>query len=724
MAAFDQPWPKEFAVDLQPVGKPADLRQTPSVCILAFENETLYVQFPNCGGVRIRNAYEGFFTPNALKEITYTTQNGNVTMTAGDTAVTVSENGDITVLNAEGKAVLCLAADGILQGENGIDARTLLKLPLDADESVYGFGERFNTFNQNGHRLQLWNVDTIYHVAPAEGDKVEGYKNVPFFHSSKGYAFFYNSAANAVADLTDGFTFAVDSKILDAYIFTGSPLENIRQYTDLTGKPILPPRWAFRYWAGAGASIWMKKGKADSQVLSCLKDCFDGYNRLGTGLPTLYAEYPVPFIEESFKMAAENGTKMLMWVRPNLAKAQMKRILGETDERKLPVTDTTDWLRVKDCIDYSHPRAVELIKGIYKDQWSWGLKGSMIDFGEYWPWNGTAYNGVDGNEMHNFATYFYNKAMHEAWHDQMGDDYITFSRSACAGSQKWSANFGGDEASTWFGLQQVICGILSLSGCGFSAWGSDLGGFFGTPTTDTYCRWLEFSTFSPLMRAHGIVTAKDPWNFGETAENAFKKYFALRENMVDLLYSRAVHAHKTGEPMVKSMAVAYPEDKRFIATDDQYLFCDALLVAPVVMEDTAYRAVALPAGGFTDLWTGKRVEGGKTITCDTPLDTIPVFVKDNALLPFGVAGDGSFTRLQDNTPVYLVTMPTETTVHTVYFEEKQAEITVSFDGKTLRVDGDIDRLVMPFGFTPETVLVNVEKGGEQVGEDVLYDELV
>lgn len=705
MAAFDQPWPKAFSVDLQPIGKLLSVRQTPFACVLEFEKETLYIQFPSFGGVRVRNGNEGFFTPAALTEIAYSENNGTVTALAGDTSVNVTKDGTLTVCNAAGAAVLTVRLADILQGADGINARTKLRLPLEKQECVYGFGERFNTFNQNGHRLPLWNVDTIYHVVPAEGDKVEGYKNVPFFHSSKGYAFFYNSAANAVADLTDGFTFTVDTAIFDCYIFTGTPCENIRRYTDLTGKPILPPRWAFRYWAGAGASMWQIKGNSDAQVLSCLQDCFDGYNRLGTGLPALYAEYPVPFIEESFKLAEKNGTKMLMWVRPNLAKARMKQILGETDDRKLPVTDTTDWLRVKDCIDFTHPRAKDIVKGIYKDQWSWGLKGSMIDFGEYWPWNGTAYNGVDGNEMHNFQTYFYNKTMYEAWHDQMGDDYITFSRSACAGSQKWSANFGGDQASTWFGLQQNIAGILSLSSCGFSIWGSDIGGFFGTPTTDTYCRWLEFSTFSPLMRAHGIITAKDPWNFGVAAEDAFKKYFALRESMLDLLYSAAVHAHKTGEPMVKAMAVAYPADARFYATDDQYMFCDSLLVAPVFMEDTAYRAVTLPDGGFTDFWTGERVEGGKTVTYTTPLDTIPVFIKDDALLPL----------IRDNTPVYVITQPTKTTKHTVYYEEKEVHITVSFDGETLCVDGDVDRPVKLYGFTSKTVLVNGKEGGVFVG---------
>ncbi len=263
MAAFDQPWPKSFSVDLQPIGALSSAQQTPFAFVLTFEKETLYVQFPSFGGVRIRNGHEGFFTPDALKEINYTEKSGVVTATAGDTAVSIAQDGTLTVCNAQGEKVLSVCGADILQGTDGIDARTKVHLPLGVDESVYGFGERFNTFNQNGHRLPLWNVDTIYHVAPAEGDKVEGYKNIPFFHSSKGYAFFYNSAANAVADLTNGFTLTVDTVVLDWYIFTGTPLQNIRQYTDLTGKPILPPRWAFRYWAGAGASMWQIKGSSD-----------------------------------------------------------------------------------------------------------------------------------------------------------------------------------------------------------------------------------------------------------------------------------------------------------------------------------------------------------------------------------------------------------------------------------------------------------------------------
>ena len=87
MAAFDQPWPKNFSVVLQPIGKLLSVQQTPFACVLHFEKETLYIQFPSFGGVRVRNGNEGFFTPEALTEITYSANGG---IKAGDTSVTVA----------------------------------------------------------------------------------------------------------------------------------------------------------------------------------------------------------------------------------------------------------------------------------------------------------------------------------------------------------------------------------------------------------------------------------------------------------------------------------------------------------------------------------------------------------------------------------------------------------------------------------------------------------
>ncbi len=234
---------------------------------------------------------------------------------------------------------------------------------------------------------------------------------------------------------------------------------------------------------------------------------------------------------------------------------------------------------------------------------------------------------------------------------------------------KQCACFGGDEASTWFGLEQVVFGILSLSSCGFSFWGSDLGGFFGTPSTDIYCRWLEFATFSPLMRAHGIIVAKDPWNFGEKAVAAFKKYFALRESILDTLYSAAVHSHKTGEPMLKALAVAFPGETELFNVGDEYLFCDSLLVAPIIKENITFREVKLPVGNWTDLWTGEVIKGGKTITCDVPQDHIAAFVKENTLLPVSADAGGSLTALcGEKTDIYLITTHTGAKTHTIYFE--------------------------------------------------------
>lgn len=705
MAAFDQPWAPTIQTGGTPFGKIVGLEKNKKALILHFENVTqdLTITFPNDGGIRINNEYQGFFVPEKVCEIEYTVENKIVALksTSGETIWLDVENGTISFDTCKEEKITISMSD-MLCGEN----KTKVFLPYTKDEVFYGFGERFNGFNQNGKEIPLWNIDTIYHVYSGEGEKPESYKNVPFYHSSKGYSLFYNTFYNGQVSFEEELSLEFGGPELDLFIWTSTPLKNLAGYIELTGKPILPPKWAFRYWAGAGACIWMKNGSSDESVLGVLQEVLDGYNKLGTGLPVLYTEYPTPFIEETYKKAEKNGTKIMMWIRPSLNRKEMKRKLPRVKDFELPVCESLDWTRVKDNIDFTSPNAKDLVKAIYGEQWKWGLKGSMIDFGEYWTNRSFYQSGAPGNPMHNMSTYYYNKVIHEAWYEEMGDDYVTISRSGCAGSQHWSACFGGDQASRWYGLEQSLYGMLSLASTGFSNWGSDIGGFFGVPEQEVYCRWLQFGTFSPLMRSHGISIDKSPWNFGEEACEQFKKYFAIRERILDTVYSSAVKASKTGLPMVKPLAMAYPFDAKAQAVADEYIFCDTFLVAPVVTEDVREREVYLPEGEWIDFWTGNVVNGKKTINAMAPFDQIPVFIAQNRLLRVGVdVGSGLIgDTTNDTRKVLLITRHTKKTLHTIYGEEKTFQYEVDYDGMTLTVRGDMDLEIRPIGFTPEKIV--------------------
>lgn len=265
----------------------------------------------------------------------------------------------------------------------------------------------------------------------------------------------------------------------------------------------------------------------------------------------------------------------------------------------------------------------------------------MVDFGDNIYEDSVYSNGMTGDEMHNFYAYWYNKGYHDAWEQGLGGDYLLFSRSGTAGSQAFASQFAGDHPSTFQGLRQSVLGGLSAATAGFSVWGSDIGGYGYDnmpPSADCYMRWLQFGTFSPLMRAHG-VTDRNPWSFGAQAEQMFPRYYWLRENLLDAVYSSAVRSSKEGQSIIEPMAVAYPGQTDLAAVEDQYMFCGDLLVVPVLTEGAYFREIRLPSGEWTDLWTGKTVQGGQALKAEAPQDRIPVYIRAGAVLPVKLSED-------------------------------------------------------------------------------------
>jgi alpha-glucosidase (family GH31 glycosyl hydrolase) len=282
-------------------------------------------------------------------------------------------------------------------------------------------------------------------------------------------------------------------------------------------------------------------------------------------------------------------------------------------------------------VDFTNPNALELCRRWWNRRLTLGVAGSMVDFGDRVPEQAAFYDGRSGAEMHNFYAYDYHRTYSQVFHERRDQDYILFGRAAAPGTQKWVAQFSGDHPSNFGGLQAVLTGALSLCACGFSTWGSDMGGFLGWPEPEVYIRWTQFACFSPLMRSHGR-TPREPWNYGEAAIANYKRYAWLRENLLGYVYGAAIQANQTGIPIMRSMAVAYPRDPSLAALGDQYMFGRDLLVAPILSEGGC-RPVCLPPGAWTSLWTGKTELGLATIRTCAALDTIPVYLRQGALVP-------------------------------------------------------------------------------------------
>lgn len=609
------------------------------------ETVCLSVTFPKLGGIHITAEEKGFFTCDNF-DLTYGTDGDSVIVQCeSGYSVRLNKGDDFSVrLLCGEKAFYSIGKNTVLFGYlEGKRRKSVLNTPIHKEEKISGFGEKYNTINQVGHILPLWNDDTGYHGHPEEGDKIRSYKNVPIFHSSLGYSVFYNSFYGAFADLTENnntqLRLEFNSPLFDVYFWQGTVAENLNCYTALTGKPVLPPKWAFEFWAGGTGESWNSKGREN--YISVFKEAVDGYKKMGTIPSAIYGEASPSQTLVCHELAKSAGIRMLAWNHPGVDVyikgynvQRIRDIFPGIEDKDIPMfrnPETNEILNYEQFyIDYSHPKAHDLIYNKYDTFWNWGLKGAMVDFGEFVHLDTKAYNGMLGDEMHNFNAYCYSKTIHDVWQERNGDDYILFARAACAGTQKWVGFFGGDQRGEFYGLRQAYYGGLNAGLSGFTVWGSDIGSLCDCKSEELYLRWLQFAAFSPLMRTHGNHNA---WTYGEHCEEIFKKYFWFRKNILNYIYSTAVESHLEGTPIMRIMSACYPDDRRLLNVDDQYMFGDNMMVCPVLYEAMRTRKAVLPEGGWFRLNDGEYFAGGRTVDTEAPIDICPVFIKAGSIIP-------------------------------------------------------------------------------------------
>lgn len=685
----------------------------------------LYVSFPEEGGFRLRTDQSGVFKPKGNKKITYT---GN-TMTAGDTSVEYIKSRSGFKLNVSNKKGMRVMQITNKQISFGYDKDTLKKVRLECaiskDEVLYGTGERYNSLNQVGNSLVLWNVDPCYHGNPDE-DMGKSYVNIPLLHSTRGYTMFFNSTYSCAADIgkTNAEKYSLDfnGPKFDMFVWTGSAAKNIEDYTALTGRPILPPKWAFSYWDGNRDTVWSENGPGTHLVK--LTETMQKYKELGTIPAVIYLEGDngaPPYDPKSYSVLKKYGSRLFTWTGP-----EARSYWPNTE--KIPRAKYWNGSTHKEpSVDFTHPSTVEYITAHFKQYWEWGLRGTMVDFGELIREDMLFSNGMTGDEMHNYQSLVYQKAYYDSWSAALGNDFATIARSGCAGSQAYTAMFGGDQSSSWRGLKEQLLGLLSQSSCGFSAWGGDLGGHAGKPTPELYTRWTQFSAFSPLMRAHGNQTRR-PWDYGENAVENFVEYYWLRENLLDTLYSAAIRANKTGSTMAQAMPVAFPGDAVLAANETQYLFCGDFLVSPVMTAGMHYQNITLPSGNWYELHTGKKYNGKKGVSVDAPLTWIPVLVRQGTATPIQLASDSlkmSDSMGEDNaTPALLVAPADSSRSTTQWFDTNSSTV---YENKRIKGGFKINaskpdsrKVVLANGFAATRVLVD----GKPLTKAVSRSEIV
>jgi alpha-D-xyloside xylohydrolase len=235
---------------------------------------------------------------------------------------------------------------------------------------------------------------------------------------------------------------------------------------------------------------------------------------------------------------------------------------------------------------------------------------------------------------------------------EISGENIVWARSGTAGSQRYPIHWGGDSQCSFEGLSGTLRAALSIGLSGFAFFSHDIGGFIGRPSPELYVRWAQLGLFSSHSRCHGAgdFNSREPWSFGEEAERIFRKYAKLRYSLLPYIYEQAEKCCRTAKPMLRALLVEYPEDRNVWHIDDQYLFGDSFLIAPVLepLEITARRSLYLPAGIWYDYWTKEVIHStGMWIEREVDLETMPIYVKLGAVLKYASDRPSTFNRVGD-----------------------------------------------------------------------------
>ncbi len=533
------------------------------------------------------------------------------------------------------------------------------QLSIGVDELIYGTGERFTPFVKNGQSVTIWNEDG--------GTSTEqSYKNIPFYLSDKGYGVFINHPEKVELEIaTEQVTkvgFSVEGEELDYFVINGPSMKEVlARYTDLTGKPSLPPQWTFGLWLSTSFTT----NYDENTVMNFIDGMFD------RGIPLSVFHFDCCWMKEfhwtdfiwdtnvfpdpkgMLQRIHDRGVKICVWINSYIAQ---ESILFEEGMEKGyflkrkngDVWQWDMWQPGMAIVDFTNPNAKAWFQEKLEALLDMGVDCFKTDFGERIPTDCTYFDGSDAEKMHNYYTYLYNQAVYEVLEKKKGkEEAVLFARSATAGGQKFPVHWGGDCWSNYVAMEESLRGGLSLTSSGFGFWSHDMGGFESTSTPDVYKRWAAFGLLSTHSRLHGSTSYRVPWAYDEESVDVVRFFTKLKLSLIPYLYSNAAETSVTGVPMLRSMALEFEGDMNVRYLDKQYMLGDSLLVSPI-FNDEGIAHYYLPDGIWTNVLTGEVTQGGVWRKEHHDYLSVPLWAKENSIVAFGRKADNAYYDFNDN----------------------------------------------------------------------------
>lgn len=549
---------------------------------------------------------------------------------------------------------------GFVEDDAGVQ-QVVFSFHLEADEHLFGLGEKFTAVDKIGQKIISWTQDAFGSTSE------RSHKNIPFLLSTRGYGLLLDTGARVTWDLgttsCQSATVASGSSSLSGYIIRGeTPAAILSRYADLTGHAPVPPKWSFGLWVSSGGTY--RNRHAMEQLI-------DGLELHGIPADVVHVDpwwmkwrtycdfrwdtsaFPDP--EGFIRSLHERGLKLCLWEHPYISVESdlfgvateknffVKRADGSVyvidyglslaprpDGVVREATPENSWNARVAIVDLTHPGAYAWFQDLHRPLLRMGVDVFKTDFGEDIPVDALFANGQTGSQMHNLYPLIYNQAVAEVTQQEKGQGTV-WGRSGTAGSQRTPVCWSGDPAADFESLACTIRGGLSIGFSGVPFWSNDIGGYRGMPDAELFVRWAQFGLFCSHSRMHGD-SPREPWHFGEEALSIVRRYVSLRYQLFPYHYSCAHEAHRTGMPVLRAMPLAFPGDPNTYGKDLQFMLGPWFLVAPIVSR-SGERTVYLPEGEWYDYWSGRISQGPRTLKIRTPLALLPLYVRAGAIVP-------------------------------------------------------------------------------------------
>ncbi|UYO97802.1 NPCBM/NEW2 domain-containing protein [Microbacterium sp. M28] len=628
-----------------PLGAITGVSQKGSAVTLSAEHGSLRVTFLEDGTFRIEADPSGDFTDPANTSQNDPARSANIvvgTDSFGGAAVTVTEGDSIRIASKSAvvtidratSTIAAARADGtVLFAESApisFGATTATQhLSAQDGEQFLGGGM------QNGRSIHTGSVINI--ASSYDWDDGGNPNAVPYYMTSQGYGVLRNTFAPGTYDFKNGTTTHQERRF-DAYYFVGDYGQALESYTQLTGRPLLPPIYALEYgdadcynrsnptYQGARTpsklttpqSLDVAKGFVENDMPA-------GWMLVNDGYGCEYQELP----ETVAAIEAETGLKTGLWTQRSLTEQEYE--VGEA-----------------------------------------GIRLRKLDVA----WVGEGYRlALTGCE-----------AAHQGIEDHSDARGTSLMVEGWAGSQRCGMQWTGDHTGSLDAVRWQISALTGAGNSGLAFTTGDVDGIFGG-SAESYVRDLQWKAFAPALYSMSgwAPVDKRPWLYGEEATAINRSYLQLRQQLLPYIYTLAQQSHSTGMPMMRSLALNYPQDagSYSVEANNEFMLGDDYLVAPVFTQTTVRNGIYLPAGTqWVDYWTGRLYEGGQVVNGHAaPLDRLPVFVRAGAVVPQGIVARNSAVTAED-APITLSVYPQGDSTFTLYEDDKTTRAHAAGDSST------------------------------------------